>query len=191
MAAAPPDHDVTDLLLAWRQVGGDAPDRLFSIVYQELRGIAHRQLFGERRDHTLGTTGLVHEAYFRLVDQSRAQWADRGHFFAIAARVMRRVLVDYARQRRAEKRGGELVRVDLDDVAIPLDQRPQVLLALDEALTRLCAEDERIGGVVECRFFGGLTEEETAVALGVTSRTVRRDWVKGRAWLHQALGSDA
>lgn len=130
MAAAPPDHDVTDLLLAWRQVGGDAPDRLFSIVYQELRRIAHRQLFGERPDHTLGTTGLVHEAYLRLVDQSRAQWADRGHFFAIAAQVMRRVLVDYARRRRAEKRGGEL------------------------------------GRVVECRFFGGLTEEETAAGSG-------------------------
>jgi RNA polymerase sigma factor (TIGR02999 family) len=189
MAAAPPDHDVTDLLLAWRQAGGEAPDRLFSIVYHELRRIAHRQLFGERGDHTLGTTGLVHEAYLRLVDQSRAQWADREHFFAIAARVMRRVLVDYARQRQAEKRGGAMARVDLEDVSIPMDERPQILLALDEAIGRLTMEDERLGRVVECRFFGGLTEEETAAALGVTSRTVRRDWVKGRAWLYQALAS--
>jgi RNA polymerase sigma factor (TIGR02999 family) len=183
------NHDVTNLLLAWRQGDGDAPDRLFPLVYQELHRIAHRQLGGERRDHTLETTGLVHEAYLRLVDQTRTRWMDRGHFFSIAARVMRRVLVDYARRRSAGKRGGGRSRIDLDDVALPVEERPQVLLALDEALDRLTAEDERVGRVVECRFFGGLTEEETGVALGITARTVRRDWVKGRAWLYRELGA--
>jgi RNA polymerase sigma factor (TIGR02999 family) len=187
MPAAPPDHEVTDLLLAWRQAGA-APDRLFSLVYHELHRIAHRQIAREGRDHTLATTGLVHEAYLKLVDQSRTAWGDRGHFFAIATQVMRRILVDYARHRRAEKRGGELERVDLEDVSIPMEQRPDVLLALDEALTRLATEHERLAQVVECRFFGGLNEEETALALEVTSRTVRRDWVKAKAWLHQALG---
>jgi RNA polymerase sigma factor (TIGR02999 family) len=181
------DHDVTDLLLAWREGDADAPERLFPIVYQELHRIAQRQLRGERADHTLETTGLVHEAYLRLVDQSRTRWLDRGHFFAIASRVMRRVLIDYARRRSAGKRGRGFVHVDLDEGSLPLEERPQLLLALDEALTRLDAEDERVARVVECRFFGGLTEEETGLALGVTSRTVRRDWVKGRAWLYREL----
>jgi RNA polymerase sigma factor (TIGR02999 family) len=184
------DHDVTQLLLAWRQGDAAAPELLFSRVYHELHRIAHRHLGGERDGHTLETTGLVHEAYLRLVDQNRTQWLDRGHFLAIASRVMRRVLVDYARRRGTRKRGGDFARVDLDEHAIPLDERPQVLLALDEALTRLSAEDERVARVVECRFFGGLTEEETGAALGVTARTVRRDWVRGRAWLYNELGAE-
>jgi RNA polymerase sigma factor (TIGR02999 family) len=185
------DHDVTELLLAWREGDGAAPDRLFPLVYNELHRIAHRQIGGERRDHTLETTGLVHEAYLRLVDQSRTRWMDRGHFFSIASRVMRRILVDYARRRSAQKRGGEFERIDLDNLALPVEERSHLLLVLDEALTRLSAEDERLGRVVECRFFGGLTEEETGLALGITARTVRRDWVKGRAWLQRELGRES
>jgi RNA polymerase sigma factor (TIGR02999 family) len=177
--------DITALLLAWR--GGDqtAFDRLFPAVYEELRAIAHRQLGGERPDHTLGTTGLVHEAYLKLVDQTRAQWEDRAHFFAVAASAMRRILVGYARRHRAAKRRGK--HVSLDDATLVAHERADTLVALDEVLTRLTDVDERLARVVECRFFGGLTEEETAEALGVTARTVRRDWVKAKAWLHQAL----
>ena len=183
--------DITGLLLAWR--GGDetALDRLFPLVYDELRRIAHRQLSRERPGHTLSTTALVHEAYLRLVDQNRAQWADRAQFFAIAARMMRRVLVDSARQHLAGKREGTRKRVNLDDVNLSLDDRADLLVAVDEALERLAAVDERAGRVVECRFFGGYTESETAEALGITDRTVRRDWVRAKAWLYEALRDGA
>jgi RNA polymerase sigma factor (TIGR02999 family) len=181
--------DITGLLLAWR--GGDAAalDQLFPLVYDELRRIAHRQLGRERPDHTFSTTALVHEAYLRLVDQGRAQWADRAQFFAIAARVMRRVLVDYARQHLAGKRVGRRERVTLDDQELSVDGRADLLVAVDEALDQLAVLDERASQVVECRFFGGLTEEETAGALGVNPRTVRRDWVKAKVWLAEALRS--
>lgn len=179
------ESDITGLLLAWRAGDRSALDRLFPLVYDELRRIAHRQLGRERSDHTLGTTALVHEGYLRLVDQTRARWEDRAHFFAVAARAMRRILVDYARRHRAAKRGG--ARVSLDDATLLADERADTLVALDEALTRLTDVDERLGRVVECRFFGGLTEEETAEALGVTARTVRRDWVKAKGWLYHAL----
>jgi RNA polymerase sigma factor (TIGR02999 family) len=186
------DHDITGLLLAWRAGDQEALDQLLPRVYEELRRIAHRRLGHERENHTLGTTALVNEAYLKLVDQSRAQWADRAHFFAVAARVMRRILVDYARRHMAQKRGGATAAVSLDDEALAnatlvADQRADGLLALDDALTRLAELDERLSRVVECRFFGGLTEEETAEALSVTARTVRRDWVKAKGWLHQAL----
>ena len=177
--------DITALLLAWR--GGDhsAFDRLFPAVYEELRAIAHRQLARERPGHTLETTALVHEAYFRLVDQTRAQWEDRAHFFAVAANAMRRILVGYARRHRAVKRSG--TQVSLDEATLVADQRAETMVELDEALARLADVDERLVKVVECRFFGGLTEEETAQALGVTARTVRRDWVKAKAWLQRTL----
>jgi RNA polymerase sigma factor (TIGR02999 family) len=181
------DHDVTGLLVAWRQGDATAVDRLFPLVYDELRRIAHRQLSRERSDHTLGTTALVHEAYLKLVDQTRAQWADRSQFFAIAARAMRRHLVDYARQHLAGKRGGRRERVTLEEEHLSLDSRADLLLAVDEALDRLRDLDERASRVVECRFFGGLTEEETAAALEITDRTVRRDWVRAKAWLYEAL----
>jgi RNA polymerase sigma factor (TIGR02999 family) len=186
------EHDITGLLLAWRAGDQKALDQLFPRVYEELRRIAHRRLGGERNDHTLGTTALVNEAYLKLVDQTRAQWADRAQFFAVAARVMRRILVDYARRHQAQKRGGATAPVCLDDEALAnatlvADERADMLLALDDALTRLAELDERLSRVVECRFFGGLTEEETAQALSVTARTVRRDWVKAKGWLHQAL----
>lgn len=167
--------------------GGVADDRLFGVVYGELRRIARRQLAREGEGHTLETTALVHEAYLRLIDQSRAQFADRAHFFAVAAQMMRRVLIDHARRIRAAKRGGEWRRVDLDRAEIPVEERAGTLLQLDEALSRLAAVNPRLSQVVECRYFGGMTEEETAAALGVTDRTVRRDWVKAKGWLYAEM----
>jgi RNA polymerase sigma factor (TIGR02999 family) len=181
------DADITGLLLAWRAGEPDAFDRLFPLVYDELRRIAARQLGREQQGHTLDTTALVHEAYFRLVDQTRVAWADRSHFYAVAAQAMHRILVDYARRYRAAKRGGAAERVALAETELALESRAEVLLALDEALDRLAAIDVRLSRVVECRFFGGLTEEETAEALGVTARTVRRDWTKAKGWLQHAL----
>jgi RNA polymerase sigma factor (TIGR02999 family) len=179
---------VTELLLEWDRLGErESLERLLPLVYDELHRIAHRHLRLERTGHTLGTTALVHEAYLRLVDQTRVRWADRTHFFAVAARVMRRVLVDYARRYRAAKRGGNARAVDLDVADVPLEERSEALIALDEALERLAELNPRLSRVVECRFFGGMTEEETAEALGVTARTVRRDWVKARGWLSREL----
>jgi RNA polymerase sigma factor (TIGR02999 family) len=173
-------------------------DRIVPLVYTELRAIAHRQLKRERDSHTLNTTALVHEAFLRLADQGSIRCENEAHFFAIAARVMRQVLIDYARYHHAAKRGRAEPAVELEALALGqsgagasdslvADDRAEVLVALDEALTRLAAFDERLVRVVECRFFGGLTEQETAVALGVTPRTVRRDWVKAKAWLQRAL----
>ncbi len=179
--------EITVLLREMRNGAGDAMERLLPLVYDELRRIAHRQLAGERDGHTVSTTALVHEAYFRLVDHRHAEWDSRAHFFRVAALAMRRVLVDYARQHRAAKRDGALRQVPLDDAVLVVTQRADLLLGLDEALTRLAALDARQGHVVECRFFGGLTEEETAGVLGVTARTVRRDWIKAKGWLHQEL----
>ena len=182
-------HDVTRLLAAWRSGADGAEDDLFAIVYDELRRIARHHLARERIGHTLGTTALVHEAYLRLVDQTRAEWADRTQFFAIASRVMRRVLIDHARRHGAAKRGGARVQVSLGaaDGQTVADDRAAMLLAIDEALTRLHARDERLGRVVECRFFGGLTDAETSAVLGVTERTIQRDWVKAKEWLYAEL----
>lgn len=175
--------------------GRDALDRLFVLVEDELRGLAHRRLAGERDGHTLSTTALVNEAYLKLAGQQRVAWSDRGHVFALAAQAMRRILIDYARRHRRIR---ERVRYDSADasretdaearaVQLAAEQRSEELLALDEALDRLSAFDERLGRVVECRFFAGYTEEETATALGVTPRTVARDWVKAREWLYREL----
>jgi RNA polymerase sigma-70 factor, ECF subfamily len=164
-----------------------ATERLLPVVYEELRRMAHRQLLSERADHTLNTTGLVHEAYLRLAAPNGLQWADRSHFFAVAARAMRRVLIDHARRYHAAKRPGSRTRVPLDDANLAVEERAEGLLALNEALERLALLDPRQSRVVECRFFGGMTEEETAAALGVTPRTVRRDWVKAKGWLYQEL----
>jgi RNA polymerase sigma factor (TIGR02999 family) len=185
-AARSDPQSITDLLVQLRSGDPEPIDRLYARVYEELTRIAHRQLRNERPDHTLGTTGLVHETYLRLVDQTRIEWRDRGHFFAMAARAMRRILVDYARQYRALRRGGGLRRVPLTEEAA-VAERGEALLALDEALGRLAALSQRLSQVVECRYFGGLTEEETAEALGVTTRTVQRDWVKARGWLYLEL----
>ena len=167
-------------------------DRLVPLVYEQLRRVAHRQLEAERSGHTLSTTALVHEAYLKLVDQSRVQWQDRAHFFADASRAMRRILIDYARRHRAIRRGGQSdgtppMPVSLDHVELPAAGRAEALLALDEALGRLGRVDERLAQVVECRFVGGLTETETATALGVSKRTVAREWAVAKGWLHQEL----
>ena len=187
-------HAITDALLALRGGAPDAMDRLVSLVYGELHRIAHRQLGAERADLTLSTTALVHEAYLRLAGQTQAQIGDRVQFFAIAARAMRRILVDHARRHRAIRRGAGQRPLSIDDeaggaVAVAA-QRGDDLLALDEALERLAALDERMSRVVEWRFFGGLTEDEIAALLGVTTRTVARDWLKARAWLFRELRPD-
>jgi RNA polymerase sigma factor (TIGR02999 family) len=194
--AVGPGQGVTAALVALRNGAPGAMDRLMPLVYEQLRRIAHRQLGSEPTGHTLSTTGLVHEAYLKLVDQKRAQWQDRAQFFAIAAGAMRRVLVDYARRHRAARRGGgregaARTPVSLDDVNIPVAERADVIVALDEALDRLARMDARLAQVVECRFFGGLTEAETAAALAVSQRTVAREWAAARAWLHQELRGDA
>ena len=178
--------EITDLLLELRSGSREAESRLYALIYADLRGLAHAQLRREREGHTLGTTGLVHETYLRLVDQTRVEWRDRAHFFGAAALAMRRILVDYARRHLAARRGGKAEHVALTEDA-PAAERGEALLALDEALERLTALDRRLGEVVVCRYFGGLTACETAEALGVTERTVERDWAKARGWLYQEL----
>jgi len=183
---------ITDELVALRDGMPGAMDRLMPLVYGHLRRIAHRQLASEAVGHTLSTTGLVHEAYLKLVDQKRVQWQDRAHFFAVAATAMRRVLIDYARRASAARRGaganGETsARIPLEDAEVPVDERPAALLDLDEALQRLALVDARLAQIVECRFFAGLSESETAATLHVSRRTVAREWVLARAWLLQEL----
>jgi RNA polymerase sigma factor (TIGR02999 family) len=179
--------DITHLLADLSAGNARAADALFPLLYDELHRIAHRQLRSERADHTLCTTALVNEAYVRLVDQQRAQWQNRAQFLAVAARAMRRILVDYARRVRSGKRGGEWQRLALDDVELAVEERADMLVALDDALARLASLNPRLTQVVECRFFGGMTEAETAAALGLTERTVRRDWVKAKGWLNTEL----
>lgn len=183
----PQAADITAQLQAWAAGEPTARETLFPLVYEELRRIAHRQLQREWEGHTLDTTALVHEAYLKLVDQTRAGFTDRAHFFAVAANAMRRILVDYARRYLADKRGGAPRRVTLTDDMLVAEERADTLLAINDALLELSRIDERLSKVVECRFFGGLTEEETAEVLGVTARTVRRDWTKAKGWLHRTL----
>ena len=193
-----PDQEQLEITEALDVLSRGAPDamgRLLPIVYGELRRIAHRQFAAEPDGHTLSTTALVHEAYLRLAAQTRAQWIDRAQFFAVAARTMRRILVDYARRHWAQRRGGAGRRpVSLEDAeeagVLAVAERADDLLALDEALERLAALDARLARVVECRFFAGLTEAETAEALGVSHRTVQRDWFMARGWLHRELRGD-
>lgn len=185
------DRDITDVLRAWGDGDPEAVDRLIPLVYEQLRRVARRHLRGEATGHTLDTTGLVHEAYLRLGAQSRTRWHNRAQFYAIASRAMRRVLIDHARRHGALRRGGYgHIQVPLEHLDHPVAERATVLLALDEALERLAAMDPAMARVVECRFFGGLTETETAVALGVSRRTVARDWAAARGWLWQALHDD-
>jgi len=164
-------------------------DEAVEIAYRELRAIAHRRLMARGRNGTLSTTALVNEAYLKLVEQSSVAWSDQAHFLALASLVMRHVLVDRARERIALKRGGVRHRIDLDDEEIAVDAEPEVVLQLNDAMDRLAAFEPRLARVVECRFFGGLTEKETADALDVTVRTVQRDWVKARVLLRRALES--
>ena len=180
-------HQITQLLLAWGQGDQAALEALMPLVYNELRKVAARHLRGQREGNTLQTTSLVNEAYLRLIDASQVQWQNRAHFFAVAAHFMRRILVDFARSRNYQKRGGGAQAVELDEAVIVAPERGADLLALDEALTRLQALNERQAQVVELRYFGGLNEEETAEALKVSVRTVRRDWNFARVWLHREL----
>jgi RNA polymerase sigma factor (TIGR02999 family) len=165
-------------------------ERMLPLVYEELRRIARRQLRHEGVGHTLNTTALVHEAYLRLAAPSHLDIGGRAGFLSIAAMAMRRVLIDYARQRTAQKRGGVQMRVELDDIEVAADGRAEQLVALDEALTALAVSNPRLARVVDCRFFGGMSQEETALALQLTPRTVRRDWTKARMWLAVAMNSE-
>jgi RNA polymerase sigma factor (TIGR02999 family) len=185
--------DVTALLEAIERGEDTAAEDLLAAVYDELRRIAHRQMRGERDDHTLRTTELVHEAYVKLVNHHAVDWQSRQHFFAVAARAMRQVLVDYARKRTRAKRGGEAPTVSLDTVSrteVPA-RSPEELLVIDDALERLAEKDERMARVVECRFFGDYTLQETADVLGVSRSTVVRDWRAARAWLNRALSPES
>jgi RNA polymerase sigma factor (TIGR02999 family) len=178
--------EVTQLLQAVRAGDAGAVDRLVPLVYDELKGMAQRELYREAAGHTLHATALVHEAYLKLAGGGMPA-TDRAHFLAIAARAMRQVLVDHARRRKAVKRGGDLVRTTLTDAGNPVEFRPDELIALDEALEQL---DPRQRQVVEFRFFAGMEEKEIAEVLGVSDRTVRREWVKARAWLYRSMYPD-
>lgn len=179
--------EVTALLYAWSEGDAAALDRLMPLVYAELRRMAGRHMARERRGHTIQTTALVHEVYLRLVDQERVRWQDRTHFFAIAAQLMRRILVDHARKRLNAKRGGRLVNLSIEAAEGISVARAAEVVAIDDALKALSGVDERKGRIVELRFFGGLSIEDTADALGVSAGTVMRDWTLVKAWLKREL----
>ena len=178
---------VTELLEQWSEGDDAALAELTPLVYDELRRLAHRQMGGERADHTLQTTALVNEAYLRLADQTQRHWQNRAHFFAVAARAMRRILVSYARSQRSQKRGGGAVRIELDETALVSPEESREIVDLHEALERLAAVDSRKAQVVELKYFGGLNYDEMAEVLKVSPVTVRRDWRFAKAWLYTQL----
>lgn len=184
------EADITRQLLALREGDRAAESALLPVVYDSLRAMAHRRLGGRSPDGTLDTTSLVHEAYLRLFDQTRVDLRDRRHFFAVAAIAMRQIVIDHARRHAAAKRGGGLAAVPFDDARIAIERDAEALVSLDEALSRLAGVSERLARVVELRFFTGLSVEETAEVVGVDARTVKRDWRKARAFLHEALSED-
>lgn len=184
---SPSEQPVTQLLIAYSNGNREALGALLPLVYNELRRIAELRMRRERPDHTLNATALVHEAYIKLMDQGDVSWQNRAHFFAIASRLMRQILIDYARKHNAGKRGGGAPDTLLDGKEISLSERADELLALDEALNRLAQFDERLASVVEYRFFGGLTIEETAAVMEVSPMTIKRDWRKAKAWLYREL----
>ena len=184
-----PSHDVTRLLARWKDGDEAALQQLVPIVHEELRRLARRQMAGEGPGHTLQPTALVNEAYLRLVNLKRMQWQNRAHFFAMAARLMRRILVDDARKRNAAKRGGSMMQVPLDQVENLVQNQAANVVAVDEALQKLEAIDVRQSQIVELRFFGGLSIEETANVLKVSPGTVMRDWTFARAWLRNQMTS--
>jgi len=184
----PDPSEVTRILAQVADGDPAAMDRLLPLVYEELRELARREMRREREGHTLGATAVVHEAYLRLAELDRISWEGRAHFFGAAAMAMRRVLISYARSRNAQKRGSGAVPVPIEDVVLAARERPEELLALDEALTRLEEVSARQARVVECRFFAGMNIDETAEALGISNATVRRDWALARAWLNRELG---
>lgn len=181
-------REITRLLKAHHAGDREAFDRLVPLVYGRLRLIARQQRGRARGGETLTTTAIVHEAYLQLVDETGVDWQDRSHFFAVCARAMRRILVDYARHRGALKRGGGRAHVTLEPGAIAVEQQADLVVAVDEAVDRLGTFSPRLARVVECRYFAGMTDEETAHALGVSLRTVERDWLRARSWLQKELG---
>ncbi|HEY1938493.1 MAG TPA: sigma-70 family RNA polymerase sigma factor [Candidatus Angelobacter sp.] len=184
---APLTGEVTRLLLDLRSGNEEAEARLFVLLHDELRRMAASRLRNERRDHTLQPTALVNEVYLRVVEQPHQNWENRTHFLRICSRIMRQILIDHARKRNADKRGGVEKPVSLDELAVAGTQRPEILLALDEALIRLETVDPRQGSVVVMRFYGGLSEEEISQVLGTSVRTIKRDWNVARAWLYAEM----
>jgi RNA polymerase sigma factor (TIGR02999 family) len=183
-------QEITQLLLAWGSGDKAALDALMPMVYDELRRLAKRYMRRQNAGHTLQTTALVNEAYLRLIDSSRVRWQDRTHFFAISAQLMRRVLVDFARAKNSRKRGGEQIQITLDEqIEAPFEKETN-LVALDEALQKLAQLSQRQSQIVELRYFGGLSEEEIAETLAISTRTVRRDWSLARAWLYRELSQN-
>jgi RNA polymerase sigma factor (TIGR02999 family) len=183
------ENGITEALRALVARNENNAHRLMPVVYEELRRIARRQLVALQPGHTLTTTGLVHEAYLKLSGRDGFAWRDRGHFFATAARAMRHILIDFAKSRRREKRGGGQPHLTFDETRLAVAHDAERLLLLDDALERLAHEEARLARVVECRFFGGLSDGETALALGVSERTVQRDWMRARSWLRDALSA--
>ncbi|HKG46310.1 MAG TPA: sigma-70 family RNA polymerase sigma factor [Pyrinomonadaceae bacterium] len=192
MARTPHQHEITQLLAEWRDGNQSALDELYPLVYDELHRLARRYMSREKKGHTLQATALINEAYVRLVDQKNVQWANRSHFFAISAQIMRRILIDHARRHAFAKRGGGAQQVSLEEVAVITPDASRELVRLDEALKSLAEMDPRRSQVVELRYFGGLNNEEIAGVLHISENTVTRDWNMARAWLYQQLtGSGA
>ena len=184
-------HRVTQLLAEWSHGDNAALTELTPLVYEELRRLAHHFMEGQRADHTLQTTALVDEAYLRLADQTAPSWQNRAHFFAVAARAMRQILVNYAKSSRAQKRGGGALKVELDEAAIVSPEQSKEIIYLHEALERLATLDSRKARVVELKYFGGLNHDEIAEVMKVSTVTVRRDWVFAKAWLYDELHNAA
>lgn len=184
------NKDITVLLKDWESGNESAMEQLMAVVYDELRKISRSYLSNERSDHTLGATGLVNEAYFRLVNQNRTSWQSRAHFFGVAAQVMRRILINHARDKKAAKRGGGAVVLNIDQITDMAEQEGIDLEALEEALNGLASFDERQAKIVELKFYGGLTEEEMSEVLKVSPATIRRDWRRARLWLLRFLKSN-
>jgi RNA polymerase sigma factor (TIGR02999 family) len=191
MPDSPTQHQATQLLIERSKGDREATERLMPLVYDELRLLARSYLQRERADHTLQATGLVHEAYLRMVDQTVSNWQSRAHFFGVAAKVMRRILVDHARRHRAEKRGGEWAKLEFDEELFSPATRSLDLVALDDALSELALMNPQHSQMIELRFFGGMTNEETAEVLDVSPRTVRREWRMARAWLRRRIFPEA
>jgi RNA polymerase sigma-70 factor, ECF subfamily len=190
-AASASQQRVTELLQRWSNGDGAALAELTPLVYDELRRVAHHHLGGQRPDHTLQTTALVNEAYLRLADQTNPQWQDRAHFFAVAARAMRQILVSYARSQQSQKRGGGALKVELDEAALLSPEQSKEIVELHEALEQLSTLDSRKAQIVELKYFGGLNYDEIAEVLKISRITVRRDWEFAKVWLYTELRSDA
>lgn len=189
-SSTPAPNEVTQLLIDCSKGSQDAFKQLFPLVYEELRRLAHRYMTQERPGHTLQTTAVVHEAYLRLIDQKHVQWQNRAHFFAIASQMMRRILITHAQSHAYAKRGGGALKVSLDEAAVLSQERASELIALDEALKGLTAIDPRRSQVVELRFFGGLSNEEIAEVLNISTNTVTRDWNVAKAWLYREMSKE-